>query len=156
MAARTLGYVPAMAKPQQAELRRSGKVPALDPDASVAKLSAQDTPTKSKAGGDIPEDQRPGHHPDHEQDKPDLDKFAERLGVVSDEEAPPEAPHVEEDSKVTRLKPKVERSAPAEQKPAKAKEEKRSFSPIGLALVGPVTGILIAKKVVQKVKQLRS
>ena len=35
-----------MAKPQQAELRRSGKVPALDPDASVAKLSAQDAPDR--------------------------------------------------------------------------------------------------------------
>ena len=147
-----------MAKPQQAELRRSGKVPALDPDASVAKLSAQDAPTTSKSKGEIPEDQRPGHHPDHEQDKPDMDKFAARLGIVSEDEEPPEAPHVEEDSKVTRLKPKAERQKP-EPQPEKAasskKDEKRSFSPIGLALVGPVTGILIAKKVFDGIKRLR-
>ncbi len=148
-----------MAKPQQAELRRSGKVPALDPDASVSKLSAQDTPSVSGPDGTVPEDQRPGHHPDHEQDKPDLDKFAARLGIVSDEEVPPEAPHVDEDSKVTRLRPKVERTPTADEPgstKAKPPQEKRTFSPIGLALVGPVTGILIAKRVVQQIKRLRS
>ena len=148
-----------MAKPQQAELRRSGKVPALDPDASVAKLSAQDVPTASDADDAVPEDQRPGHHPDHEQDKPDLDKFAARLGIVSDEETPAEAPHVEEDSKVTRLAPKVERTPTVETPPpakAQPKQEKRTFSPIGLALVGPVTGFLIAKRIVQEIKRLRS
>lgn len=145
-----------MAKPQQAELRRSGKVPALDPDASVAKLSAQDVPSTSGPDGAIPADQRPGHHPDQEQDKPDMDKFAERLGIVSEDEEPPEAPHVDEDSKVTRLKPKAERQVP---EPAKAspseQEDKRTFSPIGLALVGPVTGILIAKRVFEGLKRLR-
>ena len=147
-----------MAKPQQAELRRSGKVPALDPDASVAKLSAQDTPSVSGPDGTIPEDQRPGHHPDQEQDKPDLDKVAARLGIVSDEEVPPEAPPVEEDSTVTRLKPAKVRSVPADDAPAKSapKEERRTFSPIGLALVGPITGVLIAKKVLEQVKRLRS
>ncbi|HSP03927.1 MAG TPA: hypothetical protein VLR27_10520 [Acidimicrobiales bacterium] len=140
-----------MAKPQQAELRRSGKVPALDPDASVAKLSAQDTPGTSSSEGSIPEDQRPGHHPDQEQDKPDMDKFAERLGIVSEEEEPPEAPHVEEDSKVTRLQPKAE--AKAKKAEAKAKADKPSFSPIGLALVGPVTGFLIAKKIIKRLRR---
>lgn len=28
-----------------------------------------------------PPDQQPGHHPEHEQDKPDLDAFAERFGA---------------------------------------------------------------------------
>ncbi len=140
-----------MAKPQQAELRRSGKVPALDPDASVSKLSAQDVPSTSGSDGTIPEDQRPGHHPDQEQDKPDMDKFAERLGIVSEEEEPPEAPHVEEDSKVTRLQPKAEKKAEK-----KASRDRPSFSPIGLALVGPVTGFLIAKKVIKGIKRLRS
>jgi hypothetical protein len=143
-----------MAKPQQAELRRSGKVPALDPDASVAKLSAQDAPSVSGPGGSIPEDQRPGHHPDQEQDKPDMDAFAQRLGIVPDDQEPPEAPHVDEDSTVTRLQPKAERSAPAE-RTSKSKDDKPSFSPIGLALVGPVTGFLIAKKVLQGIKRLR-
>ena len=32
-----------------------------------------------------PEDNRPGHHPDAEQDKPDLDEFAAKFGT-----APPE------------------------------------------------------------------
>lgn len=137
-----------MAKPQQAELRRSGKVPALDPDASVSKLSAQDAPTSSGSDGSIPEDQRPGHHPDQEQDKPDMDAFAERLGIVSEEEEPPEAPHVEEGSKVTRLKPKAD----AEAEKATS-SEKRTFSPIGLALVGPVTGFIIVKKVIQRLRR---
>lgn len=147
-----------MAKPQQAELRRSGKVPALDPDASVAKLSAQEPPSSSGAAGTIPEDQRPGHHPDQEQDKPDMDKFAERLGIVSEEDAPPEAPHVDEDSKVTRLKRKAERTVKTETTKTESKandDERRSWSPIGLALVGPVTGFIVAKKVLQRIKKLR-
>jgi hypothetical protein len=146
-----------MAKPQQAELRRSGKVPALDPDASVAKLSAQDAPSTTRTSGDVPEDQRPGHHPEHEQDKPDLDKFAERLGIVSEEEEPPEAPHVDDDSTVTRLQPAKERTseAPAAgEDQAPEEDEGRTWSPIGLALVGPVTGFLIAKKVLQRIARL--
>jgi hypothetical protein len=38
--------------------------------------------------GPVPEDNRPGHHPDHEQDKPDPDAFARRLGLVADDQAP--------------------------------------------------------------------
>lgn len=137
-----------MAKPQQAELRRSGKVPALDPDASVSKLSAQDAPTTSGSDGTIPEDQRPGHHPDQEQDKPDMDAFAERLGIVSEEEEPADAPHVEEDTTVTRLQPKADAKAAK-----KAGRDKPSFSPIGLALVGPVTGFLIARKIIKRLRR---
>jgi len=39
-------------------------------------------------GGDgrtVPEANRTGHHPEVDQDKPDLDAFAERLGVRADE-----------------------------------------------------------------------
>jgi hypothetical protein len=32
--------------------------------------------------GPVPEANRPGHHPEHEQDKPDLDAFAERFRHV--------------------------------------------------------------------------
>lgn len=32
--------------------------------------------------GPVPEDNLPGHHPDHEQDQPDLTAMAERLGTV--------------------------------------------------------------------------
>jgi hypothetical protein len=44
--------------------------------------------------GDIPEEQQPGHRPDEDQDKPDLDAFAERLGVASEGDEPGDAPSV--------------------------------------------------------------
>lgn len=83
-----------MSKPQQPEVRRSGRVPALDPDASEAKLSAQSRPANGDTIGDAPADQQPGHHPDHDQDKPDLDRFAERLGVKAEGDEPGDAPNV--------------------------------------------------------------
>lgn len=83
-----------MSKPQQPELHRSGRVPALDPDASEAKLSAQDRPANGDTIGGAPEDQQPGHHPEHDQDKPDLDRFAERLGVKAEGDEPHDAPNV--------------------------------------------------------------
>ena len=33
-------------------------------------------------GGPVPEANRPGHHPEHEQDKPDPDAFVERFRTV--------------------------------------------------------------------------
>lgn len=155
-----------MAKPQQPELRRSGNVAALDPDATESDLQAHDRP-KAKGGkrGPIPEEQQPGHHPDEEQDKPDLDKFAERLGIVSEDEEPEDAPRVEDDdaSTVTRLEDapsKVKAREGADQPKAAAgasasapKRERRSFSPIGLALVGPVTTVLVVRRVVQLVRR---
>lgn len=155
-----------MAKPQQPELRRSGTVPALDPDAAESDLKAHRRPGDSGPGGPIPEDQRPGHHPEAEQDKPDLDKFAERLGIVAEGEEPEDAPRVEgtEPTNVTRLQP----SAPAKEARAPTrpgasrsgpKERKATarpnWSPIGLALVGPVTGILIARDIARRLKRLR-
>ena len=29
----------------------------------------------------VPEENQAGHHPEHDQDKPDLDAYAERLGI---------------------------------------------------------------------------
>src|SRR3546814_6177384 len=78
-----------MAKPQQPELRRSGFVPALDPDATESRLDAHERPGTSAPGGPVPEDQRPGHHPDDEQDKPDLAAVAARHGLVPDHQTPP-------------------------------------------------------------------
>lgn len=140
-----------MAKPQQAELRRSGFVPALDPDATSSELEAHERPGTSGRTGPVPEDQRPGHHPDQEQDKPDLDKFAARLGIVAEDEEPPTAPHVEEDSTVTRLE-----DAPSNRsKPkAPAAPAPRTWSPIGLVLVGPVTGVLVVRGVVRALKRM--
>jgi hypothetical protein len=147
-----------MAKPQQAELRRSGAVPALDPDATASELEAHERPGTSGHTGPVPEEQQPGHHPEQEQDKPDLDKFAARLGIVPDDEEPPTAPHVEEDSTVTRLedapsnraKPKAEPKVTSTPAPAA-----RTWSPIGLVLVGPVTGVLVARGVVRALKRMR-
>ncbi len=85
-----------MPNPQQPELRRSGQVPALNPDASEGELAAQGRPSSDGRVGPAPEEQRPGHHPDHEQDKPDLDAFAERLGVVAEGEEPAGAPTLTE------------------------------------------------------------
>ncbi|HEX4901437.1 MAG TPA: hypothetical protein VFV42_01415 [Acidimicrobiales bacterium] len=152
-----------MANPQQPELRRSGKVAALDPDATATDLTGHQRPGTKGRTGTVPEDQRPGHHPEDEQDKPDLDKFAERLGIVPEGEEPEDAPRVEDDTApprktVTRLSDARSRkqparpakSAPAAKPKAKAKTPARpTWSPIGLALVGPVTGVLIAKRVLQ-------
>ena len=86
-----------MANPQQPELRRSERVPALDPDASEAELSGRRRPETTDRSGEIPEEQRPGHRPDDEEDKPDLDAFAERLGVAPEGAEPADAPRVETD-----------------------------------------------------------
>ena len=56
-----------MTKPQQPELRRSGKG-ATDQDS--AKLQVDEDVSADSAPGRIPADNRPGHHPDQEQDKP--------------------------------------------------------------------------------------
>ena len=35
-------------------------------------------------GGSVPEDNRPGTHPAHEQDKPDKAAFAAKFGIAAD------------------------------------------------------------------------
>ena len=140
-----------MAKPQQPELRRSGRVPALEPDASESKLSAERPHRGSDPDGRrVPEDQRPGHHPDQEQDQPDLDKFAERLGIVAEEDDPLDAPHVE-DAPAARFQPKTRttRSGRADA------DTSPKWSPVGLMLVGPVTGLLVARGALRALKRLR-
>lgn len=59
-----------MPKPQQPELRRSGKG---STDKDGTEIRAGDHPTgDEEALGPVPEENRPGHHPDpdEEQDKP--------------------------------------------------------------------------------------
>ena len=78
-----------MSNPQQPEIARSRKTPAQDPDSVAGVLEAQDQPGVGGPAGPIPADNQPGHHPAKEQDKPDLDAFAARLGVVEgDGDAP--------------------------------------------------------------------
>lgn len=75
-----------MARPQQQDLARSGHN-ALEP---TGPPPGQPTPGPQGSGtdGPVPEENRPGHHPDHDQDKPDLGDFAERLGI-EEPDAPP-------------------------------------------------------------------
>ncbi|UDY35117.1 hypothetical protein [Dermatobacter hominis] len=85
-----------MARPQSNELRRNGKNPALEPEAAAtAKGSRVGTGGEHDA---VPEDNRPGHHPDVEQDQPDPEVFLARArevahraegGTEPDADAPP-------------------------------------------------------------------
>lgn len=139
-----------MPNPQQPELRRSERVPALDPDATEAKLTAERKlrePTDPRAP--VPEHQRPGHHPDQDQDKPDMDAFAARLGVVSDEDEPEGAPHVEDD------KTPADAVARSAGRRSRQQSSGPSWSPIGLMLVGPVTGFLVVKGALKALKRFR-
>ena len=77
-----------MARPQQEELSRSGHN-ALEPEGPPPGTPGPDS--GEGRPGLVPEANRPGHHPDHDQDKPDLDDFAERLGI-DEPEAPPRGP----------------------------------------------------------------
>jgi hypothetical protein len=66
-----------MPKPQQPELRRSDYGATSDDSAKI-KATVEGEPTVEGTGGPIPEANRPGHHPEHEQDKPDPEDFVER------------------------------------------------------------------------------
>lgn len=68
-----------MARPQSPELRRSGTTPAFEPDNISSRLEARERPTSSGESGPVPEESSPGHHPEHDQDQPDLDAFAARF-----------------------------------------------------------------------------
>jgi len=155
-----------VANPQQPELRRSGKVAALDPDATETDLTAHERPKAKGRTGKVPKEQRPGHKPEQEQDKPDLDAFAERLGIVPEGEEPEDAPRVEDDDGTgsvtsldeapSKVQARAEKAAPA---PAAAAPKAsapprpdRSFSPIGLLLVGPITGVKIAQGVLRHLR----
>jgi len=58
-----------MPNPQQPELRRSGLGETVDAAAKTRNGGPTDT---SGNTGPVPEDNQPGHHPEHEQDQPDL------------------------------------------------------------------------------------
>src|SRR5581483_439316 len=69
-----------MARPQQPELARSARTD-IDPDHVETGLQGQRAPRTDGETGPVPPDNQPGHHPQKEQDKPDLDAFAARLGT---------------------------------------------------------------------------
>ena len=69
-----------MSRPQQPELARSAKTD-LDPDHVETGLQGQRKPKADGPTGPVPPENAPGHHPPEEQDKPDLDAFAAKLGT---------------------------------------------------------------------------
>lgn len=81
-----------MSNPQQPELGRSRRTPTQDPDAAATVIEAQRPPQTTGPAGPVPEDNQPGHHPPQEQDKPDLDAFAAKLGIPDETGTVPEAP----------------------------------------------------------------
>src|SRR5688500_12849792 len=117
-----------MARPQQPELARSAKTD-LDPDHIETGLQGQKAPATGGETGPVPPDNQPGHHPPKEQDKPDLDAFAARLGT--DPKAPPatsalrpgrpQAPSPKPaPAKTTESKSAPAKSTPAKSTPAKS------------------------------------
>jgi hypothetical protein len=83
-----------MPNPQQPELRRSERNEALSPDATDGRQEARRPMASNGDLGPVPESNRAGHHDDHDQDKPNLDAFAERLGIppADEPDAFPEGP----------------------------------------------------------------
>lgn len=68
-----------MSRPQSPELHRSGRIASLDPDNVATRLEAHRDPRRSGPSGPVPEANQPGHHPEHDQDKPDLASFVRRF-----------------------------------------------------------------------------
>ena len=68
-----------MANPQQPELARSRKTPALDPDASESVLSAAEAPSRRPAPRAGARGQPARPPPAVEQDKPDADRFIAKV-----------------------------------------------------------------------------
>ena len=137
-----------MAKPQQPELRRSGRVEALDPDATEAKRGADRRRRTTSPDGPVPEDQRPGHHPEHDQDKPDLDKFAARLGVVKEGEEPEDSAHVDPDEVASR-----DIAVGDDGRPEVVPHERRqpaSIPGLKLLFLGPAIGYVVGRRIVRK------
>lgn len=73
-----------MPNPQQPELARSRRTPAQDPDAAAAVVEGQRQPEAKGPTGPVPAENQPGHHPEREQDTPDLDAYAAKLGVTDE------------------------------------------------------------------------
>ncbi len=71
-----------MSNPQQPELGRSRKTPAQDQDAVAGVLDGQRDVVADAPRGPVPAENQPGHHPSEEQDKPDLNAFAAKLGTM--------------------------------------------------------------------------
>ena len=103
-----------MARPQQPELARSAKTD-LDPQHVETGLQGQKQPGAGGETGPVPPDNQPGHHPAEEQDKPDPDAFAAKLGTKA-----PAAKAQKLDNATKAVKRPVAKSTPAKTAPPKA------------------------------------
>ena len=70
-----------MSNPQQPELRRSEHGATVERSAKEHADDHLGAPPDELPEHLVPEDNRPGAHRDTPQDQPDLDAFAERLGL---------------------------------------------------------------------------
>lgn len=70
---------------QRPEVGRSGHTD-LNPDHTAEVLDGRDPPSSSGETGPVPADNQPGHRPETDQDRPDPDAMADRLGVEPDRE----------------------------------------------------------------------
>jgi hypothetical protein len=121
-----------MSRPQQPELARSAKTD-LDPDHVETGLQGQPKPKAGGATGPVPPENEPGHHPPKEQDKPDLDAFAAKLGTD------PKAQGATSARKATRPKaaPAKAASRPAAQKESPAAPPKVEATPAKRTAAAP-------------------
>jgi hypothetical protein len=110
-----------MGRPQQPELARSAKTD-LDPDHVETGLQGQKAPVTGGETGPVPAENQPGHHPPQEQDKPDLDAFAARLGT--DASAPAATSARKAPRPATPAKPTPAKTTPAKATPAKTTPKK--------------------------------
>jgi hypothetical protein len=74
-----------MGKPQQQELGRGGHTPVTEGQHAREVIQGQEGPGDEGSVGQVPEDNRPGHHPEAEQDQPDLEAFRNRLARDRDD-----------------------------------------------------------------------
>ena len=68
-----------MARPNSSNLRPSATTPAFESHSPASHVDAHARPSARGESGPVPEENSPGHHPEHDQDKPDLDAFAARF-----------------------------------------------------------------------------
>src|SRR5688500_20301959 len=140
-----------MSRPQQPELARSAKTD-LDPDHVETGLQGQRKPKADGPTGPVPPDNQPGHHPPKEQDKPDLDAFAAKLGT--DPKAPsatsarkPSRPKVSSPKsapgKTTESKQAPAKSTPAKSPPNRAAPAKSSSRPAAAGSQSPAASAKI-------------
>lgn len=73
-----------MVNPQQPELRRSDRGATSD-DATKERRAGPNAPGTGAVGGPVPPANTPGHHPEHEQDKPSGRDFVAKTHALAAE-----------------------------------------------------------------------